>query len=222
MAMTSNGSENSSPGHDDALLPWRATGHHGEPLEHGLSDDPETAEHARQIREEAAATTAANEARGLPSAVVLDRVMESIAREAAPRHETFRARVERWLEPLHVSSRPARAFAVAAALAVTVQAGVIGYLVTERAPERYQTASGEDTSAQTGSGFLVRFEDEAKATAIAAALLEAGVRIVDGPRAGGFYRVALTQPEEQTIADVEAALRGSDVVMMLLPAVGSR
>lgn len=220
MAMTSNGSENAPPERDDALLPWRATGHHGEPSEHGLSDDPETAEHARQIREEAAATAADNEARGLPSAAVLDRVMESIAREATARHETFRARVERWLEPLHVSSGPARALAVAAALLVAVQAGVIGYLATERAPERYQTASGEDTSAPTAPGFLVRFEGEAKATAISAALREAGVRIVDGPRAGGFYHVALSAPDKQSSDDAEEALRGSNVVMTLLPAGG--
>ena len=222
MAMTSNGSENPPPGHDDALLPWRATGHRGEPSEHGLNDDPETAEHARQIREEAAATAADNEARGLPSAAVLDRVMDSIAREAAPRHETFRARVRRWLEPLQVSSGPARAMAVAAALVVAVQAGVIGYLVTERAPERYQTASGEDASARTGPGFLVRFEGDANATAISAALREAGVRIVDGPRAGGFYRVAPTAPDKQSIDDAEEALRGSNVVMTLLPAGGGK
>jgi len=218
MAMTPNGSDNSPPGHDEELMPWLATGHQGGLSDRHLGADPEITAHGRQIREEAAAAAADNEARGRPSPAVLDRVMESIAREAAPRHETFRARVQRWLEPLQVSSGPARAMAVAAALVVAAQAGVIGYLVTERAPERYQTASGEDTSAPTEPGFLLRFESDANATAIAAALREAGVTIVDGPRAGGFYRVALSAPEVQSIDDAEEALRGSSVITTLLPA----
>jgi len=221
MAMTSNGSENPSPGHDEELMPWLATGHKGGLSDRHLDADPETTAHGRQIREEAAAAAADNEARGRPSPAVLDRVMDTVSREATPRGETFRARVERWLEPLHAWSGPARAMAMAAALLVAVQAGVIGYLVTERASERYQTASGEDTSARMGPGFLLRFERDANATAIAAALREAGVTIVDGPRAGGLYRVALSAPEAQSIDHAEEALRGSGVITTLLPAGAS-
>lgn len=219
--MMSNGSENSSSRNDDELLPWLATGHPGEQPDRESVDNPETADHARQIREEAAAVAADNEARGVPSAEVLDRVMASVEREAAqapkPRRTTWTVWLERLLESLRAPSAVRLAAIGVAALVIAVQAAVIGYMIAERPAGIYQTASGQDTVARTGPGFLARFESEATAAEISAALREAGVRIVDGPRAGGFFRVSLTAPDKQNIDDVEQALRGSNVVTTLLP-----
>ncbi|MFP4538411.1 MAG: hypothetical protein ACLFPA_08925 [Dichotomicrobium sp.] len=203
-------------------MPWLATGHPGERADRDALDNPETADHARQVREEAAAVAADNEARGVPSAEVLDRVMASVERETARaprlRRMTWAAAIERWLDSLRAPAVGRLAAVGAAVLVIAVQAAVIGYLIAERPASTYQTASGQDMAARMGPGFLARFESEATATEISATLRAAGVRIVDGPKAGGFYRVSLTAPDKQNIDDVEQVLRASSVVTTLLPA----
>ena len=82
----------------------------------------------------------------------------------------------------------------------------------------YQTASG----GQTGEGItlLVTFADDAKAMAISQLLTEVDGSIVDGPKAGGVYKVRLRTVDRSPAAR-EALMRKlterRDVVRAVLP-----
>ena len=81
----------------------------------------------------------------------------------------------------------------AAALLVLVQAASLATLMLERqGAGAYQTASGPSSAAAKGTFALVSFTPEATADAVTALLLENGAEIVEGPKAGGLYRVRIS------------------------------
>src|SRR5690606_30673982 len=82
--------------------------------------------------------------------------------------------------------------AAAAALALLVVGGVVGnQIATVGVTEGYQTASGEGAVNPTGAFLLVAFEPAAKAADIETLITALGATIVDGPRAGGLYRLRI-------------------------------
>jgi hypothetical protein len=108
--------------------------------------------------------------------------------------------------------------AVAAVLVIAVQTAAIATLVSQRSGGAYQTASG--TAGGTGIALLVTFADDARATAISQLLTEMDAVIVDGPKAGGVYKIRLrtedrSQPAREALVRKLAERR--DVVRAVLP-----
>ncbi|WP_349368861.1 hypothetical protein [Salinarimonas sp.] len=217
------------------LLPWYAAGTLEEDerrrVERFLEENPEQIAHLRAVEEELDGTQALNRALPAPGPGSIDAILAQVRREegraaartTSPGTASSRgvgglfAAIGGWLDAL---SPPVRGLAVAALVLVAVaQAGVIGALVgTEPTPQaEFRTATGDATApAPAEANLLVMFAPDATAAAIGALLEEIGARIVDGPRAGGVYALALADEAtaEAALARLEAA---GDVVVFAGP-----
>jgi hypothetical protein len=218
------------------LLPWHAAGtltpREARDVEAALVRDPELMRRFMLAREELHATVELNESLGQPSPRAAARLFEAIDAESG-RKPAASGGFAAWIGEFIASLTPRQlAFsAVAGALAIVLQAGLIGALVIgQRGQDSQQVASVD-----TDSDAFVRFSPGASASEIASLLEANRVSIVDGPRPGGLYRVriaALPQdssvqyrdigqtptPEEhrnQTLARLRAA---ADIVSYAVPA----
>lgn len=133
------------------------------------------------------------EAANSPGELGWRRLQQQIARERAPR-----MRGTRWQNIA----------AIAAAIVILLQAGVIGYQLTQGP---VITAAGGD-----GATLQVRFAPTASETAIRELLQQIDGSIVDGPGALGIYHVKIEDAEDDAAAAAKAlaALRArSDIVL---------
>jgi hypothetical protein len=147
--------------------------------------------------------------------------MSEVARRSATRAgvlPSVTALLERFADWIGGFSRvQVGALAAAAALLLAVQAAGLVYLVTGHpGGQTYQTASGPD-GGEPGRGTfaLVSFKPGATSAEIVAALSQTDAQIVDGPRAGGLWRVRLAA-EPLPPAEAEArvgALRSKNAVV---------
>jgi anti-sigma factor RsiW len=209
----------------EMLLPWYVTGRlePGETakVEAYLARHPELALQLDLVRAERAETVAANEALAAPSVAVTERVLASLP-SAGPAAAVQRALARMWQRSGELLAAPSanavRWAAVAAALLVAVETVALGTLLHERSGT-YQTASG-GTQAEGGVAVLVVFADAAKASAISRLLADFDASIVDGPKAGGIYKIRL-RTEDRSQAAREALVRRlserRDVVRSVLP-----
>jgi hypothetical protein len=221
----------------EELLPWHAAGtlspREAQNVETALVRDPELMRRYMLAREELQATVELNEALGQPSPRAAARLFAAIDAEGG-RKPAASGGFAAWIGEFIASLTPRQlAFsAVAGALAIVLQAGLIGALVIG---QRSQEAQQQVASAEAAGDAFVRFSPGASASEIASLLEANRVSIVDGPRPGGLYRVriaALPQdstvqyrdigqpptPEEQrqqTIAKLRAA---ADIVSYVVPA----
>ena len=199
------------------LLPWHATGtlsrREAEKVEAALAHDPELARRLELVREELAATIHLNETLGAPSPRAAEKLFAAIDAEARPvRSLGLGARITEFFASL--TPRQLAFSAAAGAVAIVLQAGLIGAIVIgERAQNqgRIETASAPATTpAAAGTFVLARFAPGATTTAVTAFLDANQCSIVDGPRAGGLYRLriadkALSQEErDRKIARLSA------------------
>jgi anti-sigma factor RsiW len=191
------------------LLPWYATGRLSgadrRRVELYLEEHPEERAHLAVVEEELAETERLN--RALPGPSGMDNILAGIRssenRRPVARTESgisrLLAKLGEWLTDL---APPVRGAAIAALLMLlAIQAGTIGALLRSPQEAEFRTAAGEEIVVATRPSLLVMFAPDAPAAEITALLEELGARIVDGPRAGGVYGLALA-PE----ADYEAAL----------------
>jgi hypothetical protein len=206
---------NESPDHRALadLLPFYVTGKlplkDMQRIELALADDEALRYELALIEEEQVATIQANELLGLPSSKAAQRFFAAL--EAEPARTTPRAvakGVIAWIGERLQSLAPRQmAYAgVAAALLLVAQAGYIGVLVHGQGGNKFGTAFGPDgPTAGEGSFVMLAFMPEAKA-GDAARLLESvhGV-VVDGPRAGGFFKVRIGS-KDMPKADQDAVL----------------
>ena len=81
----------------------------------------------------------------------------------------------------------------AAALAIVLQAAVIGGIVLKEQSAGYQTASVSGTASGEGSYALIRFQPQASAADITRFLETNNLSIAGGPAAGGLYRVRIAE-----------------------------
>ncbi len=198
----------------EALLPWHAAG--------TLSRRD-----AARVREELGETIHLNETLGAPSARALEKLMAGIEAESGP----ARARQVRgglsfgeWLSErlAALSPRTLTLASAVAAVAILLQAGVIAKLYFGQNGTRgaYETASKHPTTdLGAGSFALVGFKQEATSAEITAFLQANKIAIVDGPRAGGLYRVRLAPsalPKDE-VAQTIAKLREGVVVRFAAP-----
>lgn len=189
------------------LLPWYAAGTLS-PAETrrvaaAIDRDPELARRLEEIREEATETLALNEAIPAPSRRAADRLFAAIDAEQAANPRIYKPKfsLTGWLTETISAARP-RTLALAAAAAVAVialQAGLIaGSMVEPR--QGFETATAPQTLSD-GPHILVNFVPSATVSDIETLLKSVGGTIVEGPRAGGLYRIRIAQEPGQTGVD---------------------
>jgi len=172
--------------HPDELLPWYANrtlaGAEREAVEAHLRGCARCREEIALLEGLRVQVKAATDARAHDQ-LGLQRLLREVRRGGA-------ARVERWL-------RPALAAAVAA---MVVQAALIGWLWTTRAPVMEPLGEG----VPAGVVLQVRFDPAAPEARIRAFLQDHDAVVIDGPSALGVYRVRLRGVRAR---DGEAAAR---------------
>jgi hypothetical protein len=213
------------PSEMEMLLPWHAAGtlnaRDARRVEEALARDPELARQYAAIREELAETIHLNESLGAPSARAMQKLFMAIDREPAPNSSGS----------LHLSARIAGFFASLSprtlawsaslgAVALLLQAGVIGAVLMKNQPASYQTASlslNEPITRALGPEAppraLVRFSPDARVADITALLDNYQASIVDGAK-GGLFRLqfgnkAMTKDE---IAGLIGKLQSEKIV----------
>ncbi|BCP52658.1 hypothetical protein K32_12750 [Kaistia sp. 32K] len=217
--------EMDEPGGIEALLPWYAAGtlsaEETRAVEAALASDPLLRAQLGRIEEEREATIASAEAMPLPSSRMADRLFAEIAKPAPARQPSWSERVfgplGEWLAAL--TGPQLGMGAAAAALALLVLGGVVGNQIAGRGVTGgYQTASGPEAVNPSGTYLLVAFEPAAKAEDIERLITSLNATIVDGPRAGGLFRLRIGEesmsPEERRI--VQEALENARSVVKLV------
>ena len=193
-----------------ALLPWYVSGKISAAdktrVDAYVSAHPEVRDHIALAREEADAVFAVNQDIAVPRAA-LDRLRASIASSPSARLHSVQASV---LDRLGVflgglTPRQLAYAGVAAALAIAVQAASIGALMQGQSGGGYKTASGSKVEAGAGTFALVAFQPAAPAGTLSAFLAESKFTIVEGPKAGGLFRVRVSDTA-LSAADADAAL----------------
>jgi anti-sigma factor RsiW len=183
------------------LLPWYAAGTLSAAdkarVDAAIAADPSLADELEIIRDDQHATLQLADSAPVPSARVLDELMRKVDAEPARfAHVAARAKAgfADWLGSKLMAFQPRTlAYAAgAAALALVLQAGVIGSnYVGEGAT--FRTASHQtDASGQAvGTYVLVGFNNQATTADMTALLQQAQAIIVEGPRQGGVYKVRI-------------------------------
>jgi hypothetical protein len=219
------------PGEVEMLLPWHAAGtlnaRDTRRVDEALARDPELAKQYAVIREEYAETIHLNESLGAPSARAMQKLFAAIDGEPARKPSAslnFSTRIAEFFASL--SPRTLAWSASLGALALLLQAGVIGAVLMKNQTASFETASlstnepiTRDLRAGTPPRALVRFAPEARVADITALLDSYQASIVDGAR-GGMFRLqfgnrAMTKDE---IAGLMGKLQHEKIVSLAVAA----
>ena len=193
------------PGEIEMLLPFHAAGtlnaRDARRVDEALASEPELARQYAVIREEYAETIRLNESLGAPSARAMAKLFAAIDAEPVRKPSlsvNVSARVSEFIARL--SPRTLAWSASLGAVALLLQAGVIGAVLMKNQTSSFQTASlsmNESSSApitrDLGSAAappraLVRFAPEARIADINTLLETYQASIVDGAK-GGMFRL---------------------------------
>jgi anti-sigma factor RsiW len=216
------------PGDIELLLPWHAAGtlnvRDARRVEEALARDPELAKQYAVIREEYAETIGLNETLGAPSTRAMQKLFAAIDAEPA-RHPTFLAGLSARFAAFFASLSP-RTLAWSAtlgAIALVLQAGVIGAVLVKNQSGTFQTASlstsDHDPGVATAPRALVRFTPEAKIADITALLDTYQASIVDSAREGMFRLQFGSKPmSKDEVASLMAKLQGEKIVSLAVQA----
>ena len=224
------------PSEMEMLLPWYAAGtlnaRDARRVEEALARDPELARQYTVVREEYVETIHLNESLGAPSVRAMQKLFVAIDAEPVRKPSASRnlaSRVSRFFASL--SPRTLAWSAGLGALALLLQAGVIGAVLLKSQPASYQTASlsmNEPVTRALGplgpSGpaspprALVRFAPEARVADIAALLDNYHASIIEGAK-GGLFRLqfgnsAMTKDEA---ASLLSRLQNEKIVSLAVP-----
>ena len=211
----------------EMLLPWHAAGtlnaRDVRRVDEALARDPELAKQYAAIREEYAETIDLNESLGAPSARAMQKLFTAIDAEPARKPSgsvNIFARLVEFFARL--SPRTLAWSASLGALALLLQAGVIGAVLVKNQAASYKTASlstNEPITRDLGAGAppraLVRFAPEARVADITALLDSYQASIVDGAK-GGMFRLqfgnrAMSKDE---IASLMSKLQNEKIVSL--------
>lgn len=157
MRATSNKIMDDGPEEIEALLPWYAAGtldaHDARRVEDALRHDAALQKQYAVIREEFAETVALNEELGAPSPLALQKLMVAIdaepARAASPAASQGLGRFARFFASL--SPRTVAWSASFGALALVLQAGLIGTILMRSGLEAFQSPAYQQHAEQTSS-----------------------------------------------------------------------
>ena len=193
----------------EGLLPWHATGtlnsRDARRVDDALKRDPDLARQYALIQDEIAETIHVNESLGAPSSRAMQKLFAGIDAEPmrpARRPTNVIARIADLIVSL--SPRTLAYSAAIGAVALVLQAGVIGAILTKALPGGYEVASAP-VSAARGPVMLMRFQPDAKLSTITQLLDAYNASIVTGPQAGMFH----VQVGDKALArnDAEALLK---------------
>jgi hypothetical protein len=216
------------PSEIEMLLPWHATGtlnaRDARRVEEALARDPELARQYAVIREEYAETIHLNESLGAPSARAMQKLFAAIDGEPV-RKPSLTSRISTGIAQFFASLSPRTVAwsAGAAAVALLLQAGVIGAVLMQG--QTYQTASlsvnersatmtRELGAAGTPPRALVRFAPDAKMADINALLDNYQATVVGG--ANGLFRLQFggKSMNKDEVAGLMSKLRGEKIVSL--------
>jgi len=217
------------PSEIELLLPWHAAGtlnaRDARRVEEALARDPELARQYAVIREEYAETIHLNESLGAPSARAMQKLFAAIDGEPV-RKPSLTSRISTGIAQFFASLSPRTLAwsAGAAAVALLLQAGVIGAVLMQG--QTYQTASlsvnerpaatmtRELGAAGTPPRALVRFAPDAKMADINALLDSYQATVVGG--ANGLFRLQFggKSMNKDEVAGMMRKLRGEKIVSL--------
>jgi anti-sigma factor RsiW len=220
------------PGEIEALLPWHAAGtlsaRDSRRVEDALARDGELAKQYAVIREEYAETIALNESLGAPSSRAMAKLFAAIDAEPV-RKPSASLRISTGIREFFSSLSPRTvAFSAAlGALALLLQAGVIGAILSQQQPGSFQTASlsgPKDTvvrglGQETAPRALVRFAKDARMSDITAFLDANQASIIDSSM-GGMFRLQFGDKpmSRQEIAGLMTRLQNEKIIDLAAPA----
>jgi anti-sigma factor RsiW len=220
------------PGDIEALLPWHAAGtlsaRDTRRVEDALARDPSLAGQYAAIQEEYAETIALNESLGAPSSRAMQKLFAAI--DAEPAREpsgsfNISARIAEFFASL--SPRTLAYSAAVGAVALLLQAGVIGAILAKQQGGSFQTASlpgpqetrvrslGQETPPRA----FVRFAPDARVSDITA-FLDANQAVVIDSTAGGMFRLQFGDKpmSRQEIAGLMTRLQNEKIINLAAPA----
>jgi hypothetical protein len=214
------------PGEIEMLLPWHAAGtlnaRDARRVDEALARDPELAKQYAVIREEYAETIHLNESLGAPSARAMQKLFDAIDGEPVRKPSvSIATRMAAFFSSL--SPRTMAWSAGAAALALLLQAGVIGAVLVKNQGASYQTASLDMSerapmtrdlgAAAPAPRALVRFAPEARMADINALLENYQASIVGG--ANGLFRLQFGKAMgKDEVAGLIGKLRSEKIVSL--------
>jgi anti-sigma factor RsiW len=208
-------------------LPWHAAGtlnaRDSRRVDEALGRDPELARQYAVIREEYAETIHLNENLGAPSARAMHKLFAAIDAEPARKpHASLNLAARFTGFFARLSPRTLAWSAGLGALALLLQAGVIGAVLMNNRPASFQTASlstnqpiTRDLGAAALPRALVRFAPDARVADVTALLDKYQASIVDGAK-GGLFRLqfgdrAMTRDE---VAGLMSRLQNEKIVSL--------
>ena len=220
------------PSEIELLLPWHAAGtldpRDARRVEEALARDPDLAKQYAVIREEYAGTIALNESLGAPSARAMTKLFAAIDADPTrhpPRSLGFSTRVSQFFASL--SPRTLAWSAALGAVALLLQAGVIGAVLVKSQSASFQTASlsmNQPITRDLGGAAtappraLVRFAPDARVADITALLDSYQASIVDGAK-GGMFRLQFgSRPmSKDEITGLMNRLQSEKIVSLAVP-----
>lgn len=188
----------------EELLPWYSTGKLSPSqrarVEAALADDAHLRLSLALIEDDRAAAIAGNEDIGAPSTKAYDKLFAAIDAEG-PRQAPLMARAKAGVVAMiadflgSLSPRQLAYGAIAAAVVLMVQATALTGVLVGGGASSYSTASGPDEVGLPGNGtyLLVGFQPYITADAMTRFLETHSARIIDGPRAGGLFRIEIAR-----------------------------
>jgi anti-sigma factor RsiW len=214
------------PSDVEMLLPWYAAGtlnaRDARRVEEALARDPELVRQYAVIREEYAETIGLNETLGAPSARAMQKLFAAIDAEPA-RHPSALSNLSSRIAAFFAGLSP-RTLAWSAslgAIALVLQAGVIGAVLVKNQSATYQTASlsTEQRAGEAAPRALVRFVPDAKISDITALLDTYQASIVDSAREGMFrLQFGSKAMSKDEVASLMTKLQGEKIVSLAVPA----
>ena len=221
------------PSEIEMLLPFHAAGtlnaRDTRRVDEALASDPELARQYAVIGEEYAETIHLNESLGAPSARAMQKLFAAIDGEPVRKPSlstNLAARVAEFFTRL--SPRTLAWSASLGALALLLQAGVIGAVLMKNQTASFQTASlgvkdvsapiTRDLGAAVPPRALVRFAPEARIADITALLDNYQALIVDGAK-GGMFRLQFGNRTlgKDEVAGLMSKLQAEKIVSLAVP-----
>jgi hypothetical protein len=202
------------------LLPWHAAGNlsrrDAARVEEALARDPELARHLSLAREELEETVRLNESLGAPSPRVAQRLFAAIAQESPhARIAPLPSLKDRFLAFFGgLSPRTLAWSAGAAMLAILLQASVITTMLVGGHGGTFETATFGGKTETQGPIVLIRFVPGATAAQITEFLETFKASIIEGPTAGGMFRVrvSLAGGAKEQLAEIVRRMQESKIV----------
>jgi hypothetical protein len=206
----------------EMMLPFYVTGQldqaEANEIDDYLKHHPDVASQLDLVRAERESTAAGNAIYASRPARSFDRVAAMIGKAPAQPARATGSPLDRIKRLFAMPSSPAFSFVgAAAAIVILLQAATIGTLVVAQYPGIF-TPAGDNRTVDAGTTVVVRFADDASAAAIADALSNLGVKIIDGPRGGKLFTVRLgpkTMNEGERERLIAALKARSDLIVFV-------